>query len=176
MPLLCDDALYKIINWPWLLLLFTFMHHYSGGKCTDAWPMMTGSRNQYIIQKEKNGKYVCCARFNPFEGKWTEHSNSCHDSDQTLWKVNWPKVGGGGSEDLKLNEDELFRKIVAWDENNFLIGAGTDGISDKVSTDGIVDNHAYSVIDTQQNVCGSGIDLILVRNPWGYGGEISNGT
>jgi hypothetical protein len=42
--------------------------------------MMTGSRNQYIIQKEKGG-YVCCAKYNPFEQKWSEHSNSPHDSD-----------------------------------------------------------------------------------------------
>ena len=65
---------------------------------------------------------------------------------------------------------------MAWNDTNYLIGAGTDGVSDKASTDGIVDNHAYSVIDSRTNVCGTGIDLLLVRNPWGRGGEIKNGT
>jgi hypothetical protein len=77
--------------------------------------------------------------------------------------------------DLELTEDELFYRVVVWDETNYLIGAGTDGSSDKNSTDGIVDNHAYSVIDSRQNVCGTGIDLLLVRNPWGKGGELENG-
>ena len=39
-----------------------------GGNCTDAWPMMTGSRNQYVISKSaKTGKYTCGAKYNPQE-------------------------------------------------------------------------------------------------------------
>lgn len=39
----------------------------------------------------------------------------------------------------------------------------------------VPDNHAYSVIECKHNICGSGIDLLLIRNPWGRGGDIKNG-
>lgn len=138
--------------------------------------MMTGSRNQFIITNNpKTGKYYCGAKYNPQEENWSEHSNSPHDSDARMWKVDWPKIGGGGSAEVELTQDQLFQKIVAWDENNFLVGAGTDGTSDEESTEGVVDNHAYSVIDCRQNVCGTGVDLLLLRNPWGKGGGLENG-
>ena len=82
-----------------------------------------------------------------------------------MWQVDWPKVGGGGSRNLELTEEQLFLKMVAWDEQNYIVGAGTSGTSDKNSTDGLVDNHAYSVIESRSNVCGTGIDLLKVRNP-----------
>lgn len=136
--------------------------------------MLTGSRNQFVITKNpKTKKYVCGAKYNPQTEKWSDHSNSPHDSNPANWQVEWPTVGGGG--DKELSEDELFQRVVTWDENNFLVGAGTDGATDKQSTDGIVDNHAYSVIDSRQNVCKTGIDLLLIRNPWGQGGELKNG-
>jgi hypothetical protein len=138
--------------------------------------MLTGSRNQYLISKNtETNKYLCAARFDPNVEKWTEHSNSPQDSDPAHWRVDWPKVGGGGNRDLELSDDQLFDRIVAWDEHNFLVGAGTDGRSDTESTEGVVDNHAYSVIDTRKNICDTGVDLLLVRNPWGKGGDIQNG-
>jgi len=147
-----------------------------GGNCTNAWPMLTGSRNQYVIQKNPRTKlYGCSARFDSRTEEWTPHTNSPHDSDQSLWSVPWPRVGGGGDADTELTQEELFDRIVAWDETNYLIGAGTDGSSDQESTDGIVDNHAYSVIDSKHDVGGTGIDLLLVRNPWGHGGGLTNG-
>lgn len=106
--------------------------------------------------------------------------------------------------DLELTEDELFLRMVAWDKTNYIgkatqgddnepliggtfcsthsklvfpfltVGAGTSGMSDKNSTEGLVDNHAYSVIESRNNVCGTGIDLLKVRNPWGSG-EIEDG-
>lgn len=162
------------------LILFIQLYisnFFLGGNCTDAWPMLTGSRNQYMITKNaKTGKYTCGAKYNPNEQKWSDHSNSPHDSNPAIWAVDWPPVGGGGPASLELNEDELYQRIVIWDENNYLIGAGTSGTSDKKSTDGIVDNHAYSVIDSRQNICDTGIDLLLIRNPWGEGGDLKNGT
>jgi Calpain family cysteine protease len=75
---------------------------------------------------------------------------------------------------LELTEDELYKKMCAWDRENFIVGAGTKGLSDKNSTGGMVDNHAYSVLDCFPNVAGSKIDLLKVRNPWGKG-EIEDG-
>merc|ERR1711983_229699 len=86
----------------------------------------------------------------------------------------WPKVGGGGSRNKELSEEELFMRLCAWDDQNYIIGAGTKSGSDTEKTDGIVDGHAYSVIECKNDVAGTDIDLIKVRNPWGSG-EIEDG-
>jgi hypothetical protein len=118
------------------------------------------------------GLYGCYGKFNNFESKWGDQANSPHDSDQTLWTMPWPEVGGGGDENI--SQDELFLKMCAWDKINYIVGAGTTGVSDKESKGGLVDNHAYSVIESVHNAAGTGIDLIKVRNPWGKG-EIEDG-
>lgn len=147
----------------------------TGGQCTHAWALMTGCKEQYTISKNpKTGKFTCCAKYNPYEKKWAKHGNSPHDSDQSMWRVEWPKVGGGGDVNREISADELFQKMVAWDKTHYIVGAGTSGSSDKSSTDGLVDNHAYSVIESRGNVCGTGIDLLKLRNPWGRG-EIEDG-
>ena len=57
------------------------------------------------------------------------------------------------------------------DDNNFIVGAGcTDSGGDA----GLVDNHAYSVIECLNDVAGTPIDMLKVRNPWGKG-EIDDG-
>jgi hypothetical protein len=148
----------------------------TGGQCTHAWALMTGCKEQYTISKNpKNGKFKCTSKYNPNEKKWSKHGNSPHDADQSMWQVEWPKVGGGGGMNVEVTKDELFGKMVAWDKCNYIVGAGTSGSSDKHSTEGVVDNHAYTVIEARSNVCGTGIDLLRLRNPWGKG-EIENGT
>jgi hypothetical protein len=147
----------------------------TGGQCTHAWALMTGCKEQYTIRKnEKTGKYACFSKYNPHEKKWAKHANSPHDGDGSMWRVAWPSVGGGGSIDKELNEEELFLKLCAWDAVNYIVGAGTTGTSDKQSTGGMVDNHAYSVIESHNNVAGTKFGLIKVRNPWGKG-EIEDG-
>ena len=66
----------------------------------------------------------------------------------------------------------FFKNVFA--QENYIVGASTKGTSDKNATCGLVDNHAYSVIESHSNVCGTGIDLLKVRNPWGKG-EIEDG-
>lgn len=147
----------------------------TGGQCTHAWALMTGCRDQYTIRRNrKTGRYTCNARYNPMTKKWAKHTNSPHDSDPSVWQVAWPAVGGGGNETLELSADELFDRMCAWDKENFIVGAGTSGTSDKNSTDGMVDNHAYSVIDCFKNVAGTKFGMMKVRNPWGKG-EIEDG-
>jgi hypothetical protein len=146
-----------------------------GGQCTHAWALMTGCKEQYTIRKnEKTGKYECLAKYNQNERKWARHANSPHDGDERMWRTAWPQVGGGGDKEKELDEEELFMKLCAWDDVNYIIGAGTSGTSDKHSTDGMIDNHAYSVIECVNDVAGTDIDLIKVRNPWGKG-EIEDG-
>ena len=146
-----------------------------GGQCTHGWALLTGCKEQYTIQKiKKTGKYACHGKYDPYEKKWARHANSPHEGEQRMFEVPWPKVGGGGYMGLELTQDQLFLKMVAWDEENFIVGAGTKGVSDKHSTAGMVDNHAYSVIESHDDVCGTGIGLLKVRNPWGKG-EIEDG-
>lgn len=150
----------------------------TGGQCTHAWALLTGCKEQYTIRKnKKTGKYNCNAKFNPMENKWARHANSPHDADASVWQVAWPAVGGGGEADQEMTQEELFQKMCAWDLENYIVGAGITGPSggpDKRRSDGMVDNHAYSVIECLNDVAGTDIDLIKVRNPWGKG-EIEEG-
>jgi hypothetical protein len=146
----------------------------TGGQCTHAWALMTGCREQYMIQRLANGKYGCHAKFNPNTRKWSDDANSPHDCNGSMWRAAWPKVGNGGDATKDLDQDEMFLQLCAWDKVNYIMGASTEGTSDKHSTGGMVDNHAYSVIECRRNVAGSGFDLLKVRNPWGKG-EIEDG-
>jgi len=146
-----------------------------GGQCTHAWALLTGCKEQYTMKRNSGtGKWRCFAKFNPKTKQWAKHENSPHDCPNTTWRVGWPKVGGGGSRDVELDDEEMFMRLFAWDQVNYIVGAGTSGTSDKHSTGGMVDNHAYSVIESVDNVAGTDIDLIKVRNPWGKG-EIEDG-
>ena len=134
-----------------------------GGQCTHAWALLTGCKEQYTIQRDKGGKkYACSGKFDPYKKKWADLGNSPHDSDGNMWHCPWPEAGGGGGADLRLTEDEVFERMVAWDKRNYIVAAGTKGTSDKHKTGGLVDNHAYSVIESHSNVAGSGIDLLKV--------------
>lgn len=144
-----------------------------GGQCTHGWALMTGCKHQYTVRKNKaTGKYACYAKYNSLTGRWSRHANSPHDCEQAVWQVAWPDVGGGGTQEL--TQEELFLRMCAWDDENYIVGASVDGVSDKNRTDGMVNNHAYSVIEAHDDVAGTPIDLFKVRNPWGKG-EIENG-
>mmetsp|Transcript_15508 Transcript_15508/g.23674 ORF Transcript_15508/g.23674 Transcript_15508/m.23674 type:complete len:134 (+) Transcript_15508:2-403(+) len=69
--------------------------------------------------------------------------------------------------DLELSQEELFRRMCAWDDNNFIMCAGSGAGSDKEMTQGIVDGHAYTVIQCIDNAGGTEYDMIQMRNPWG---------
>ena len=60
---------------------------------------------------------------------------------------------------------ELWEKLVFWTNKNYLLGAGSPSGSDTdISPLGIVQGHAYSILD----VCEiEGTKLIQLRNPWG---------
>lgn len=151
----------------------------TGGQSSHAWAMMTGCKQQYtIVRNQKTNKFFCMAKWDPYKKQWAPHYNSPHKPDidgGEMYRCPWPAVGGGGSEDLEIDEDELFLKMVAWDEENYIVAAGIRNLKEKDGeTDGLVDNHAYSVIDAHPNVAGTNICLFKVRNPWGEG-EIEEG-
>jgi hypothetical protein len=154
-----------------------------GGQCTHAWSLLTGCKKQYSIHKNtETGKFECFAKYNPREKKWIpQHSNSPRGdaSSQVVWQVPFPKVGGGknsGGDNMELTRDELFQCMCAWDNANYIIGTSTESVSHKSDEkdEGLVDCHAYSVLEAIKCVAGTDIDLIKVRNPWSKG-EIQSG-
>ena len=135
----------------------------TGGQCTHAWALMTGCKHQYTISRNSTGRWACRAKFDPSINDWAPHHNSPHHKgDRGVWQCAWPEVGGGGSSETELTDDELFERMFAWDQVNYIVGAGTMGTSDKKSSGGMVDNHAYSVIEAVQDAAGTGIDLFKV--------------
>jgi Calpain family cysteine protease len=138
-----------------------------GGQCTHAWALLTGNKHQYIIQRSMADPdlFCCTARYNVEQQQWAEHDNAPSGGHAGIWEVPWPELGGGG--DDPLDDDELFSRMCTWSDSNYLVAASTKGASDDNTTNGVVDNHAYAVVEVFDDVSGTRIDLILVRNPWG---------
>lgn len=63
------------------------------------------------------------------------------------------------------NTGELWSKMIFWKSKNYLMGAGSPSGSDSdVSSMGIVQGHAYSILDVALI---DGHKLVQLRNPWG---------
>jgi len=148
-----------------------------GGCCSHAWAIMTGCKDQFTIERNpKTGKWFALKKYNPGKKKWEKHyNNPKEDPGYNLWKVDWPEQGGGGLGEI--TEDDLFRRICSWDKVNFVMSAattGSGGVSSVGQDSGLVADHAYSLVDAYDNVAGTGIGLLNMRNPWGTG-EIEDG-
>jgi hypothetical protein len=140
-----------------------------GGSPDHAWKILTGCRDCYTLMSKNQGRSY------RIYGKLSNQqlANSPHEGDRGVYEVEWPAAGGGGGP-KELSSTEVFVRLAAWEQNNYMMAAGTRGGSDSDDTDGIVDGHAYSVLDVQLNVANSRINMIKVRNPWGKG-EFENG-
>lgn len=83
---------------------------------------------------------------------------------------------GGFPEEIKLktyqeqNSIELFKMMVSFKKAGYLMGAGSpeNAQGDSVDIDGIVQGHAYEVLDIRDL---DGNKLIKLRNPHGSGGR-----
>eukprot|EP00929_Paragymnodinium_shiwhaense_P023253 TRINITY_DN14604_c0_g1_i1.p1 TRINITY_DN14604_c0_g1~~TRINITY_DN14604_c0_g1_i1.p1 ORF type:complete len:592 (-),score=85.09 TRINITY_DN14604_c0_g1_i1:201-1910(-) len=136
-----------------------------GGQCTHAWRLLTGCRNQYTFQVEGDA-VECLGKLNPNTEEWDPMANSPHDGPSTIWNMAWPEAGGGGDRGTTLSLDEFFLRMCAYDDNNYLLCAGSKANGD---SEGIVDGHAYTILNCVNNAGGTDIDLIKLRNPWGTG-------
>jgi len=139
----------------------------NGGQSTHAWRLLLGCREVYTIEKKEDGKFGCFSDFNPNTHQWEPCANSPHDGFQGLWPSEWPEVGGGGNLMLGLDETALFKRMCAWDDANFIMCAGSEAGSDKTLKNGIVEGHAYTIIECIDNAGGSQYDMVKMRNPWG---------
>jgi len=144
----------------------------NGGQCTHAWRILLGCKECYTFRPSSDGPgFSCFGKFNPNEQKWEALTNNPHDGFQGLWPMELPEVGRHGKTglDVTLSVNELFEAMCAWDDENYILAAGTRVGSDSEDTDGIVDGHAYTVLECINDVAGTEFDLIKVRNPWGKG-------
>ena len=67
------------------------------------------------------------------------------------------------------NTGELWTKMKTWRDRNYLMGASSPaGTDTDTSALGIVQGHAYSILDV---VTIDGFKLVQLRNPWGSGAE-----
>mmetsp|Transcript_24040 Transcript_24040/g.23674 ORF Transcript_24040/g.23674 Transcript_24040/m.23674 type:complete len:135 (+) Transcript_24040:633-1037(+) len=64
-----------------------------------------------------------------------------------------------------LHTGEFWSKLTFWSNKAYLMGAGSpSGRDTDVSKNGIVQGHAYSILDVFEI---EGIKLLQLRNPWG---------
>eukprot|EP00656_Telonema_subtile_P049254 TRINITY_DN6077_c0_g4_i6.p1 TRINITY_DN6077_c0_g4~~TRINITY_DN6077_c0_g4_i6.p1 ORF type:complete len:525 (-),score=118.49 TRINITY_DN6077_c0_g4_i6:156-1730(-) len=141
----------------------------NGGQCTHAWRLLTGCQDQYTIRRTQGGVWKSFGALNPNTNEMEALANSPHEGFQGLWPMTWPEEGGGGEMNLEVTENDLFERMCAWDDAGFVMGAGTRAGSDTEDHEGIVDGHAYTILDCVNDVADTEFDLIKVRNPWGRG-------
>lgn len=65
------------------------------------------------------------------------------------------------------SDTDLMQLLAKWDSDGCLVCGGTPGTSDTNAQDGIVDNHAYSLLAVELNVAATGMNFLLLRNPHG---------
>ncbi|CAB9529106.1 Calpain-type cysteine protease DEK1 [Seminavis robusta] len=149
----------------------------TGGQCVHAWAIMTGCRHQYTFMRNAaTNKWQCWARYNPHKKQWLPMENDVHKCDNVtgVWPIPFFTVGDNtetGDTKNEMTDAQVFDKMFACDQVNYIVGAGSKGGG---TDEGMVDNHAYTVIEAVKDACGTGIDLFKVRNPWGKG-EIEDG-
>jgi len=90
-------------------------------------------------------------------------SGSTLESFQGLWPMAWPKVGGGGRLGKAIGQDELFRKMCAWDDANYIITAFSSKTDKDLQAKGIKVGFMYNVRQILDDCGGSGKDMIELR-------------
>merc|ERR1712226_594996 len=98
--------------------------------------------------------------------RWEHMANSPQDGFPGLWPAPWPDVGGGGASDMRLSQDELFRRMITWQDANYIMACGTAPGSDTHDVGGWVDSRAYTILTCIRAAGGSDFDLICIRNLW----------
>lgn len=118
-----------------------------GGQSIFAFGAMTGCTDLQILSRNDDSTW---AIVNP---KWT--TDKVHE------------IGDCYVDDTK-SDDEVLAMIQDFDNQNFLMCCGSHSGSDSDTSDlGVVQGHAYSLIQVKTDVCGTGVNLLQCRNPWG---------
>ena len=120
----------------------------SGGNPVKAWLALTGCEDLHIWCKEKN--------------YWKKMIPAIDKLREDNW--NFQKMFIKNVNENK-KENEMFSFLEECDKSNYMIsGAIIGNIMEKKRTDGLVENHAYSILRIYKD---NNIRLIQLRNPWG---------
>jgi hypothetical protein len=69
-----------------------------------------------------------------------------------------------------LGSDDMFQELISCNASQFLMAAGSNnGVDTDTSGLGVVQGHAYTILDVADGPGGSDFRLIQLRNPWGRG-------
>ena len=145
--------------------------HIEGGVPPHAWAMLTVARTSTQLRWRDPAR----TRGSGTAGATTTNIGTSTTISPTAARISSRRCGSKTGQRLAAGVrvpsrgEELFHKLVAWDAADFIIGCASEGDNDRVKHDGIVDGHAYTVLQAFSNVAGSGLDLVQVRNPWGTG-------
>lgn len=156
-----------------------------GGNITHAWRLLTGCKEVYTIKKTQSNRFRAFGTFNPNAKRWERMANAPHNprklneggtSDngsnlsgtqvetfQGLWPMEWPKVGGGGRLGKDITPGELFNKMCAWDDANYIITALCDKTEGEMKGKGVKKGFMYNVRQIIENCGGTGPDMIELR-------------
>lgn len=124
----------------------------NGGCSLFAWAMLTGATKHGSITKDENNVW--------HELRVTKLTSKCAFSG---------RVG------KSMNAERFFQYLQQLDEADCLIGASMPGSppahagGEPVKDNGLVQGHAYSVIQVRQ--CSTGHRMVQLRNPWGTDAE-----
>jgi len=146
-----------------------------GGNITHAWRLLLGTPEVYTIKLQRKGtglKAKAFGTFNPNRKSWEQMANAPHnprnqdsarerETFQGLWPIKWPEKGGGGRLGKSIDADELFAKMCAWDDANYIMTAL--GVKDNQRSKGAVVGFMYTIRQIINNAGGSDFDMLELR-------------
>jgi len=124
-----------------------------GGLSCFAFGMMKGCTETYLYQRlKKDDEEFMCLKLD--------------------YKLNNSKADGASDMSVgdSLSTDDMFAELVECNKQLLLMAAGSNsGADTDASGEGVVQGHAYTILDVQDGPAGSDFKLIQMRNPWGHG-------
>jgi hypothetical protein len=137
-----------------------------GGKSCLAFHCMTGVPEIYGIRNVAGDDPEPKYKWLEYNwSAWTDNTFFCKKEERGESYAAFPN----GEDSIDVNT--LFDFMTEWNAKNYVMCAATRSGSDEDATDGIVDGHAYSLLEVKKDVCGKGFDLLCFRNPHGKNGR-----
>ncbi|CAK0801521.1 unnamed protein product, partial [Prorocentrum cordatum] len=151
------------------------------GHCTHAWCLLTGCRDQRVFVSDQGGHFTSWSALHPESISLATNAPQGFGTDW-LWRAPWPVVGGGGDSSLELGPDEMFERMRAWEDANYIVACSAEATralpEDRPTAESVLllaasdaalarPGPACSVLACVSNSGGTGVDLVQVRDPWG---------
>jgi len=120
--------------------------------------MLTGTPSSNMVEfMLNNGQWICLV----------PEFKSCnpHDKNNGMFYKNWPDGNFGSS---GKHSSTVLKLLAEYSAKDYLMCAGSHAGSDSdLNSFGVVQGHAYTLLQVELNVAGSGRDMLQLRNPWG---------